>query len=351
MRKKNKVAERISKDIVKSWHQTVDMVAQLLQVPVCMVCLVEEDACSPMVVNKSEENPFSHRNVFSFDQEFLCEWVVTNNKELMVADLRSEEPWSKSIMKDHDLVSFMGYPLHAPSGEVVGVFCVLDRSPRKFEEALVEIFAHFHQLTEFQLDLAFERHQLSHAQTVLEKTEELNNELSSRDSLTGAYNRRTLHELAVSELSRTTRKTGCFALVLLDVDHFKLINDEYGHLAGDAVLKHLVVSLSTMLRQSDFIARFGGEEFCLLMPEMDPSMAFNIIDRVRREVAKQPVSYNGETIYCTISLGCALFESGMITTVEELLNMADNALNEAKRTGRNRVCMASENQFSEAHSA
>ncbi len=351
MRKKSKVAELISKDILKSWQQTLDLVCQLIQVPVGMICAVDENTYLPIALNKMKDNPYSLKSVFSLDEEFLCEWVISNDKELVVSDFTHEEPWSRSPLVDQGMVSFLGRPLHWPDGRVFGVFYVMDRTPRKFEDELLAIFNQLHSLTEFQLNLAFERDQLQLAKTVIEQGEQKYTELSSKDGLTGAYNRRTLQELAVSELSRTTRKTGCFALALLDVDHFKQINDEYGHLAGDAVLKHLVFALDNMLRQSDFISRFGGEEFCLLMPEMEPSMAFHIIDRIRKELAKIPVMYNGETIYCTVSLGCALFESGMITTVEELLNMADTALNDAKRSGRNRVCMASEGMLDEVHMA
>jgi len=315
--------------------------AQLMQVSTCLITSVTKSSCTVQVVSQSKENPFLLKERLPFKKDDLCRQVVDQNETLFFEDLDDQTQF-------HDMKCYLGTPLRWPNGSVYGTLSLLDTRVRKFEPELMAIFEQLHQLTEFQLSLIYEREQHSHTKRSLEDHQLQYKEHISRDTLTGAYNRKTLQELAVAELSRATRKSGSFALVLLDIDHFKQINDEYGHLAGDAVLKHLVDSMQDMLRQSDFVARFSAEEFCLLMPEMDPAKVYEIIDRLRKKIAVKAAEYNGESVYYTVSFGCALFESGMITTVEELLNMAETALNEAKRTGRNKVCMATVESYEEA---
>jgi diguanylate cyclase (GGDEF)-like protein len=308
--------------------------AELLEASACMISSVTKKTCTVRALNRSRENPFLIKERLPFNKDDLCRQVVDTDKKLMIENLDDSD-------SNHHMKCYLGAPLHWPDGEIYGTLSVMDTKPRQFGGDLMVMFNQLLALTEHQLALVYERDQHEHTLVTLDRYEQQYKEFTSRDALTGAYNRRALHELAIAELSRTTRKASCFALVLLDVDHFKQINDEYGNTAGDAVLKHLVMSLQGMLRQSDFVARFGGEEFCLLMPEMDASKSYEILERVRKKVASKAVEYNGNSIYYTVSIGLSLFETGMITTVEELLNMADSALAEAKGSGRNKVVVAS----------
>lgn len=325
---------RIPNDINESWQGTLNLMAQVTQLSACMISSVSSKACTVKVLNQSKDNPFLLKERLPFNKEGLCRQVVDTDKKLVVEQLEDSEHY-------HEMKSYLGAPLHWPDGRIYGTLSVMDTEPNAFDDALMVIFDQFLNILESQLALVYERDQHENALISLDRYQQQYKEFTSRDALTGAYNRRALQELAIAELSRTTRKSGCFALVLLDIDHFKQINDEYSNTAGDAVLKHLVMSLEGMLRQSDFVARFGGEEFCLLMPEMDATKAYDTLERIRKQILCKPVDYNGHSIYYTISIGLSLFETGMITTVEELLNMAENALNEAKHGGRNKVVVAS----------
>ncbi|WP_284380510.1 sensor domain-containing diguanylate cyclase [Litoribrevibacter albus] len=323
---------RIPTEIIDSWQGTLNLIAQLMQVSACMITSVSSKTCTVKVLNQSNDNPFLLKERLPFNKDGLCRQVVDTNRKLVIESLDEPELY-------HEMKCYLGVPLHWPDGQIYGTLSLMDTQSRSFDEEMA-IFDHFHQLIEFQLALVYEQDQHEHALIAIDRYQQQHKELTSRDALTGAYNRRALQELAIAELSRTTRKAGCFALVLLDVDHFKQINDEYSNTAGDAVLKHLVMSLEGMLRQSDFVSRFGGEEFCLLMPEMDATKAYYILERVRKRILSKPVEYNGHSIYYTVSIGLSLFETGMISTVEELLNMAESALHEAKQGGRNKVVVA-----------
>jgi diguanylate cyclase (GGDEF)-like protein len=165
--------------------------------------------------------------------------------------------------------------------------------------------------------------------------------LAAMDSLTGIYNRRTFINLAETELARSQRHQQPLALLLLDLDHFKLINDTLGHQAGDCILQQLRTIAEPCMRSHDFMGRYGGEEFCILAPETDADGAFILAERLRQALAEHvTLSGNGASIKITASIGVACRTGRESTTLDELLSMADTALYRAKNEGRNRVTLA-----------
>ncbi len=164
--------------------------------------------------------------------------------------------------------------------------------------------------------------------------------LASTDSLTGMINRRELIRRAEIELERARRYQHPTAAIMLDVDHFKKVNDSYGHAAGDRVLVMLAQLLTRELRVSDLVARYGGEEFMLVLPETPLDKAINIAERIRDTVTNTPVMVDGQTIRVTISLGVTSSESAG-QDFESLLKAADRLLYQAKQLGRNRVAASS----------
>ncbi|RYG80674.1 sensor domain-containing diguanylate cyclase, partial [bacterium] len=156
------------------------------------------------------------------------------------------------------------------------------------------------------------------------------------DHLTGLANRRCFHESAALELARWRRQPRPLSVLAIDADHFKAINDRYGHLAGDAVLRHLAVGLSGQFRSVDLLARFGGEEFVALLPGTDLAGAEALAQRAVESLAACPATVDGVSIPCTISIGVAAM-SPAIDDLAALLQQADDALYAAKAAGRNRA--------------
>lgn len=156
------------------------------------------------------------------------------------------------------------------------------------------------------------------------------------DHLTGVANRRAFFEAAELELNRNRRAPRPTALILLDADHFKRINDGHGHAGGDAVLRHLGQLLAATFRQVDVVARVGGEEFAVLVPSSDVNAATVVAERLRRLVASRPAAFDGAQIACTISAGVAVCD-GEKLGLDVLMKRADRALYAAKAAGRNRV--------------
>ncbi len=162
--------------------------------------------------------------------------------------------------------------------------------------------------------------------------------LSSMDRMTGVYNRGYFDERLSAEMSRARRQSEPLALVMLDVDHFKRFNDNYGHAAGDAGLRALTNLIRHSLRRSDLVARYGGEEFVIVLPVTTAAQAIDKLEAIRDAVAQLPIRLPKQqtTALLTMSAGIAVFPDDGVTA-DELLDCADDRLFQAKQAGRTRV--------------
>jgi two-component system cell cycle response regulator len=169
--------------------------------------------------------------------------------------------------------------------------------------------------------------------------------MSVTDALTGAHNRRFLMKYLPRELERS-RKTGApLAVISCDIDHFKRVNDDFGHAAGDEVLKAFATRVGACIRQgTDWIARSGGEEFVVVLPGSNLGAACHVAERVRSVLAAEPMSSSAGSLTVTVSMGITVVEGNEDKTVvsaAELLRAADRGLYASKRLGRNRATVTS----------
>lgn len=161
---------------------------------------------------------------------------------------------------------------------------------------------------------------------------------ATRDALTGVYNRGAALRRLEEELDRAIRECKPLSVLMMDIDHFKNVNDTYGHLVGDAVLKETVRRIQAVIRSYDVVGRFGGEEFVVILPHADGDVAVRVAERIRAAVSSRPVIHEAVSVSVTLSAGVAA--AGTAGAVDALIQAADQALYQAKRTGRNRVCIA-----------
>ncbi len=163
--------------------------------------------------------------------------------------------------------------------------------------------------------------------------------LAMRDGLTGLLNRRAIDEYAEAEFNMTGRKERALSIIMLDIDHFKNVNDRFGHKFGDHTLQQAAKILKEDLRTYDRVGRWGGEEFILILPDTQLKDAATIAERLRVRMAEMKMSLeNGESFSIHISLGAAC-ATGQFPSLVKLIDAADQALYQAKQTGRNRVCI------------
>ncbi|MBI4927430.1 MAG: diguanylate cyclase, partial [Anaerolineae bacterium] len=165
---------------------------------------------------------------------------------------------------------------------------------------------------------------------------EQQHQLAITDPLTGLYNRRGFFELARHELEHSRRFNRPLSVMMLDIDHFKQVNDTYGHNIGDEVLRQLAERMKSVLREVDLICRYGGEEFCFVLPESNCNFDCTVANRIQTSVRGQPFVCEGIDIKITVSIGASTMETLSIT-LEELIEQADEALYQAKQQGRDRT--------------
>jgi len=167
---------------------------------------------------------------------------------------------------------------------------------------------------------------------------------AERDALTNLYNKFYFSKVIDEYIAKTRAFTNGLALVMLDCDFFKKINDLYGHMAGDVVLSGVANAMVKSVKSTDVVCRFGGEEFCIILPDTTKSQAFRVTERIRRNISKIVFRFCDETVGITISGGISHTDLYNIKTAPQLIQEADTALYDAKRNGRNRteVCWKDE---------
>jgi diguanylate cyclase (GGDEF)-like protein len=227
---------------------------------------------------------------------------------------------------EKDVPGYICVPMSA-QGNVLGVFtCAL--SPQDAENTDVAHTA----------GMAAERCALALANVRLRQQLR---DISIQDSLTGLYNRRFADEVLVRELSRADREGTTLCVVMLDLDHFKQVNDIHGHEVGDQVLQKVGRLLQASFRESDVCCRFGGEEFLVILPNSDAKGAIKHAEILRKKVKRINFIHKGMVVgNMAVSIGLATYPDP-ISDPDSLVAAADTALYEAKRAGRDRVCIAS----------
>ncbi len=164
-------------------------------------------------------------------------------------------------------------------------------------------------------------------------------ELATHDGLTGLLVRRTFWERLQEEVERAIRRSVPVTFLMVDLDRFKQVNDTYGHLVGDVVLREVAGLIHGSVREMDLVGRFGGEEFGVLLPEAEPDLGVQIAERIRRTIESAPIRAYDEEIHITVSVGVALCPA-QASTAEDLVEKADQAMYRAKAMGRNRTILA-----------
>ena len=182
-------------------------------------------------------------------------------------------------------------------------------------------------------------HRLARTIRELEESKKLLAELATTDSLTKLKNRRLFYTQAEQNLTACRRFGKDMSLLLLDIDLFKKVNDTFGHHAGDEVLVRVANLLSHMVRAVDTVARFGGEEFAVLMPETNRLGAAVLGERIRAAIEREQINVDGQHIPVTVSIGITTLAAEHVESIDQLLNIADQRLYLAKNSGRNRICV------------
>jgi len=261
--------------------------------------------------------------------DILDYWVIKQNKELLIEDIRHDfrfDPNRVESLAERNIGSIVVSPM-LMGKTTVGVLRVESTRTRDFGFDDLRILSVIADITALCIDRL---HLVNKVQ-----------ELAIKDSLTGLYMRNYFMERMQLEVRRALVDDLTLSVLMVDIDYFKSINDEHGHIVGDMVLKDLAqLMMETVVGEGRLVGRFGGEEFIAVLPGIDCRGAYDIAERLRQQVECRPVPYRRKKISYTVSIGVACFpQNGKVE--QDLIRASDDALYQAKNEGRNRVCMLS----------
>jgi diguanylate cyclase (GGDEF)-like protein len=255
-----------------------------------------------------------------------CGTAAMSGEPVIVSDIQQHPYWADyaTLAGSHGLRACWSYPIKAHDGSTLGTFAIYFEQPCTPD-------AHCEHITQ----------RTSHLMAIAIQQERRANQLfqlATQDALTGLLNRRHFMTLAEQACSNTQLLPKPLSMLMFDLDHFKQVNDRYGHAAGDDALRAFATTLQDSLRSQDLICRMGGEEFAALLMDTAQEDAMTAAQRICKLVAHTPVLSQGQSIPLTVSIGLATRSEGQ--TLGDMMRQADKALYQAKHTGRNRVYVA-----------
>ena len=295
-----------------AFDRITSLVKTILNVPICAVSLVDANrqwfkSCVGLDVSETARE-------ISF-----CAHTIQARAPMNVGDATIDARFSTNplVTGTPFIRSYLGIPLSSPDGYNLGSLCAIDTKPRTFDSSQVEVLESFAALVMNEMELR---------------------RVAQLDHLTGAASRRGFVAEVEKAIARFVRSQEPAALLVMDIDYFKSINDTHGHPAGDCVLRNVGSLLRSMVRSSDVVGRLGGEEFGILLPGQSLDEAADTAERLRFSLEQRPIEYD-PPIPVTASFGVAALGNRKLS-FDAWLAGADQSLYAAKRTGRNRVCVA-----------
>jgi len=267
----------------------------------------------------------------------ICGYTVYHDSTLVIPDC-SVDP----RVRDNPTVGgltgvsfYAGVPLHSNDGFPVGSLCILDVRPRQFDEEDVAALEDLAACAESELQLLH----ISRSEIEMRGEMDQLRRKASVDALTKTWNRGAILEILAKEQERAKQANEPLAVALMDIDHFKSVNDTYGHDVGDQVLQGFTDRIRAGLRGGEAFGRFGGEEFLIVVPRCSPSQAETYGENVLQAVRSEPMKTAKGDLAVTASMGLAIWR-GSFESSDSLIKRADKALYQSKRNGRNRASLA-----------
>lgn len=255
-----------------------------------------------------------------------CGTAAFRQERVIVGDIQQHPYWAefKELAAQYELGSCWSEPIFGKKGRLLGTFAIYHRTPTIPVARDLDLIA---RTADF-ISLLIEEQQ---AEAELKR-------LATVDELTALSNRRQLLSTVRTEMKRAARYNTALSFCMIDLDHFKQTNDQYGHDAGDCVLKMVASAMSDFIRTADAVGRLGGEEFGIILPNTTQTDALILAERLRSRIEELTISYRGNLLKVTVSIGVSSIDQGLdVSQGDELLSAADRCLYHAKRNGRNKV--------------
>ncbi|MBV4437096.1 sensor domain-containing diguanylate cyclase [Clostridium tyrobutyricum] len=302
----------IPDNLIKEWQSIVDLIARIARVRAALIMRVQNGEIEVFIASNTKNNPYKLGNKENLiDSGLYCETVIKKGKMLLVPNASKSDKWRNNPDMKYNMVCYLGFPIRLPNGDFFGTICMLDDKENNFSQDMKDFMEKMRNLIESYLNLLH---------------------LSITDQLTGLYNRTYLDIKASKEIKKANFNQKTITALLLDIDHFKKINDTFGHQIGDEVLKNFAEIMTSFLRNRDITFRLGGDEFIVLMPDTSINDAVMEADNLRLKVEGIQIRPD---LKITISIGAAEWKYG--ESLDNWFMRVDKALYKGKHAGGNRV--------------
>ena len=300
------------------WQRTVNLMASLFKAPAGFIVQHTEEGYQVTIASQQDENPYGVGGIIPADTNIFCRKIVQTRQELYVKAATQEDEWlTNPEVSEDGFNSYLGVPIFWPSGKPFGTICVMDFAITDYDEPYVELIRQFRDIV--QADLAL----LDHFDQF--------RALAMTDELTGLYNRRGFTTVAEQRIQLAKRNDASLALIYMDMNGLKTVNDQLGHPQGDALLKALAESLKQHFRSSDVLARIGGDEFLLMAETNDLDALANSCQDIDQQLKHHLAQYSD--IRTGVSFGL-LQMNDLSRPLESWIQLADEKMYEDKRSRR-----------------
>ena len=314
--------------IEERFERLTRMVCRLMDVPISYFNLIgDKQQFLKSVQGMEDVHP-------QFDGSF-CPHTFHEPDVMVIEDASNDARFQDSpfVTVDSGIRFYAGCAVKTPDGMPVGTVCAIDTKPRQMTADQLDALRDIAAMVETELRAAFIQNEKEELETELEQA----NRLALIDPMTRVWNRAGMETILNKEWAESRRKKEIITLVMCDIDHFKKINDTYGHAAGDDVIRGVAKKLIEHVRAEDHVCRVGGEEFLIILPTCSPENALTIMERVRAAIAETKFIERNDGKNTTMSFGVSGIVPNMDTAPGLLIKTADAALYDAKNGGRNRV--------------
>ena len=309
------------------FERVTRLVRSMMDVPIAIFNLIDE--------NRQHYKSVQGLNAVDAPKPLaFCTHALLEEQMLHVPDAKKDSRFEANPFVTGELLDigfYAGCPVRAPDGMPIGTLCAIDTKPRKMSAEKLQSLRDLADIIEMDLRVS----DLSNAQKALIDELDTAKRMAMIDPLTRLWNRNGLDALLSKAMNEAIREDKKVTVVLADIDHFKKVNDMYGHPAGDAVLIATAKRLLENLRVEDVIGRYGGEEFMIVLLENNYSDVHLVLERLRSSVEKYTIPYDGELYSVTMSFGAVTRIPDSVNDTQKMIKQADDLLYVAKKDGRN----------------